>query len=113
MPSPILARADALMQRRHLSTAGSEDVPVLTDALPADDIPTLFDIENPSPADSISPAPELKADAQTALANPCNAETQEAIIRELSQRITERLNEVLPSIIEATIRDYLTEQETR
>jgi len=113
MPSPILARADALMQRRHLSTAGSEDVPVLTDALPADDIPTLFDVENLSPVNTISPTPAIQAEPQTKLASVCEAETQEAIIRELSQRITERLNEALPSIIEATIRDYLAEQEMR
>ncbi len=49
MPSPILARADALMQRRR-PNADSDDVPVLTDAVDpntpeADDIPVLFDVE--------------------------------------------------------------------
>ncbi|MDR0775569.1 MAG: hypothetical protein LBE81_02900 [Azonexus sp.] len=50
MPSPILARADALMQRRR-TNADADDVPVLTDAIDLskpetdDDIPVLRDIE--------------------------------------------------------------------
>ena len=43
MPSPILARADALMQRRRQHTE-VDDVPVLTDAIEdEDDIPVLID----------------------------------------------------------------------
>jgi hypothetical protein len=33
MPSNILARADALMQRRRQSGGETDDVPVLTDAI--------------------------------------------------------------------------------
>ena len=45
MPSPILARADALMQRRR-QNAELDDVPVLTDAIDMDDdVPVLFDAE--------------------------------------------------------------------
>ena len=33
MPSPILARADALMQRRHQNNAEQNDLPILTDAI--------------------------------------------------------------------------------
>ncbi|MCA1938159.1 MAG: hypothetical protein LDL29_05750 [Dechloromonas sp.] len=113
MPSPILARADALMQRRHLNTTDSEDVPVLTDALPADDIPTLFDVENPPPAKTMPCSPAIQAETRTEPADISAAEAQEAIIRELSQQIIQRLNQALPTIIEATIRDYLAEQEMR
>ncbi|MCL2636074.1 MAG: hypothetical protein FWD50_05535 [Betaproteobacteria bacterium] len=54
MPSPILARADALMQRRR-SNADADDLPVLTDAVDLskpetdDDIPILRDIEASEP----------------------------------------------------------------
>ena len=56
MPSPILARADALMQRRRANTPDGEDVPILTDAIvEEDDFPVLLDIETPvSPAQPIS-----------------------------------------------------------
>jgi glycosyltransferase A (GT-A) superfamily protein (DUF2064 family) len=37
MPSPILARADALMQRRHQNNAEQNDLPILTDAIDEDD----------------------------------------------------------------------------
>ena len=47
MPSPILARADALMQRRRQANE-FDDVPVLTDAIDdEDDIPVLIDAEVP------------------------------------------------------------------
>lgn len=50
MPSPIIARADALMQRRRQQGAPPEpeEVPVLTDAFGDDDIPVLLDIANPA-----------------------------------------------------------------
>ena len=45
MPSPILARADALMQRRR-QNAELDDVPVVRDAIDLDgDVPVLFDAE--------------------------------------------------------------------
>ncbi len=67
MPSPILARADALMHRRRPSPGESEEVPLLTEAIPlppnalaasttpgpsaadeaeGDDIPVLLDMES-------------------------------------------------------------------
>ncbi len=66
MPSPILARADALMHRRRPSPGEGEDVPLLTEAIPlppeavasttlsppeadpddSDDIPVLLDMES-------------------------------------------------------------------
>ncbi|MFN4340597.1 MAG: hypothetical protein ACK4FE_01030 [Azonexus sp.] len=47
MPSPILARADALMHRKRQPEADTDDVPVLTDALDDDDIPVLLDAWTP------------------------------------------------------------------
>ena len=65
MPSPILARADALMQRRR-SNAEADDLPVLTDAIDLskpetdEDIPVLQDIEAGDarrPVDKAAPPP--------------------------------------------------------
>lgn len=62
MPSPIIARADALMRRQHQpgqSTSPVEEIPILTDALEGDDIPTLLDIDTPPPNPSLAaPRPE-------------------------------------------------------
>ena len=45
MPSPILARADALMHRKRQNDTEFDDLPVLTDAIDEDDIPVLLDAE--------------------------------------------------------------------
>ena len=57
MPSPILARADALMQRRRSATLDADDdVPVLTDSIQEeDDFPVLLDIDPPPKSSSPSP----------------------------------------------------------
>ena len=54
MSSPILARADAFMQRRRQSSPEPDDVPLLTDAIGADDdIPVLIDIEQTLPVEEL------------------------------------------------------------
>lgn len=58
MPSPIIARADALMQRRRSSGGETEEVPVLTDALDDDDIPVLFNVELPEFNPGLTPLDE-------------------------------------------------------
>lgn len=115
MPSPILARADALMQRRR-QQADADNVPVLTDALEAgDDIPVLLDIE---PEIAIE---ESKDDwpAETVIeavpAEPTppifDAACREFFTRELARRVEQRITAELPHIIESTVRDFLAEQE--
>ena len=47
MPNPIIARADALMQRRRQNGSEADDVPVLTDAVDDEDIPVLFNVDLP------------------------------------------------------------------
>ncbi len=47
MPNPIIARADALMQRRRQPGSETDDVPVLTDAVDDEDIPVLFNVDLP------------------------------------------------------------------
>ncbi len=95
MPSPILARADALMQRRHLSTAESEEVPVLTDAIDADDeIPVLLDI-----------------DSLAAPATDTDPETDTALIEALSRRIEQRLQAEIPKIVAACVAELIEERQ--
>lgn len=122
MPSPILARADALMQRRHQSLADTEDVPVLTDSVAAngeeadDDVPVLMDAEamplmaektreecSPQKIESPENIPVPPPALDTAL--------RDIIAHELARRVEQRLAEELPRIIESTVRDFLAEQE--
>jgi hypothetical protein len=140
MPSPILARADALMQRRR-QHAENDDVPVLTDAVDLtasddDDLPLLLDIEpieplHPLAAPPSPPAHNAQSEAETILldepqlpelievaASPAEPPIlparvlREEIAREIVLRVEQRLALELPRIIEATVRDFLTEQST-
>ena len=105
MPSPILARADALMQRRRQPDAEADDVPILTDAID-DDIPLLVDEEAP-PAPVPPPIAETAAPAEVAP----DPELIEQLARELACRVEQRLVAELPRLIESTVRDFLAEQQ--
>lgn len=139
MPSPILARADALMQRRR-SNAEIDDVPVLTDAVDLadsdDDIPVLLDVEaiapllplDEAPAPDITPiatmefpgfegAPPAEPDLAageppaTEQAAPIDSALARAdIAHEIARRVELRLAAELPNIVAAAVRDYLAEQ---
>lgn len=114
MPSPILARADALMRRQQQPNENrSDEIPVLIDALDGDDIPLLLDIaELPPPPQAIhqeaeAPAPENQIEPTEP---PHEALVDEALIAALCQRVEQRIASELPRLIEATLRDYLAEQ---
>jgi len=124
VPSPIIARADALMQKRRQNLAGADEVPVLIDALDDEDIPILLLVDTPAPAaepaesadtpnqldDATPPTPEA---APEMIAAPApDADQDEHLVRELSRRIEARLSAELPAIIAATVRDFLAEQKT-
>ena len=130
MASPILARADALMQRRRPSSTEPDDVPLLTDAIsPEDDIPLLVDVETPAPVAEATPAVETEiepeapseplAAAAVDLEPPADStpslafegEMLDIIAHELARRVNERLAAELPGIIESTIREFLAEPE--
>lgn len=126
MPSPILARADALMQRRRSASLDSDnDVPVLTDSIAEeDDFPVLLDIETPPKAyeavAEIAPVVEALPDIKPALfveiekENPpplLDASLRDILAHELARRVEQRLAAELPRIIESTVRDFLAEQE--
>ncbi|MBU3696016.1 hypothetical protein [Dechloromonas sp.] len=127
MPSSILARADALMQRRRQSPGEIDDIPVLTDSVapPDDDIPVLTDCaphdEPPSPEplavdqmplvspDSSPPAPDLLGARPIPPPSPAEA-LPEQLLTELARRVEERLTAELPRLIESTLRDLLAEK---
>ena|SRR6185369_11394186 len=121
MPSPILARADALMQRRRQNNADADDIPVLTDTVEPlesdDDVPVLLDVEpffapaEPEPAvaeiEEPAPAVPLAAAHEPAF----DAALRDIIAHELARRVEQRITAELPRIIETTVRDFLAEQE--
>lgn len=123
MPSPIIARADALMQRRRQNSAPGDDIPVLTDSInDDDDIPVLVDAEAPQLVEMPIIAPTASSESSDAerdlgdqnesLAVPAfDSALRDIITHELARRIEQRLSAELPRLIEATVRDYLTEQD--
>lgn len=101
MPSPILARADALMHRRRQSDQEMDDIPVLTDAIDTDDFPVLTDID-PMPATAaLEPPPEPAPLPVLAVAD------RHAIAQELALLIEQRLREELPNIVSTAVMEYL------
>ena len=120
MPSPILARADALMQRRRQANE-FDGVPVLTDAIDdEDDIPVLIDAEVPMQLvehgdDSImeSPVESKPAIPEPTVLNNAVFDTamRETLAHELAHRVQQRITAELPRIIESTLHDFLAEQE--
>ena len=123
MPSPIIARADALMHRRRQSDNVLDDIPVLTDSVdPFDDIPVLTEVETALENEqqdasyvTVEPA-EPETDIlleQTSPDEPCSDDgpDREQLINALASRIEDRIKAVLPDIISSTIREFLAEQE--
>lgn len=118
MPSPILARADALMQRRRQNTPESEEIPVLTDAIDDDDIPVLLQLDEEPPqasaeSESISPVSVMERvdQEQTPPGIDRNPVQLETLVSELVSRIERRLVAELPGMIESAVRDLLNEQQ--
>lgn len=116
MPSPILARADALMQRRRQGGGELDEIPVLTDTVDNDDdIPVLLDAEMPAPAfepeaeATPEPAGEIAEEARPLPA--FDTALRDALAHELARRVEQRLTAELPRLIESTLRDFLAEQE--
>ena len=121
MPSPIIARADALMHRKRQSNSEFNDVPVLTDAIDEDDdIPLLTDIDaDPSLQDAavlepVADAVEAIRDEpqESPVASPfIDPALRDQLVYELASRVEERLRAALPQIINSTVKDFLAEQE--
>lgn len=115
MPSPILARADALMQRRRQQT-DADNVPVLTDAIETDDdIPVLIDIDPGMVIAKSSGSGVANTAIETIPPQPTppifDAALRDILAHELARRVEQRITAELPRIIESTVRDFLAEQE--
>lgn len=115
MPSPILARADALMQRRMHGQAAADDVPTLTEAIGDDGIPLLLNAETTAPLAIEETQPSLISESRSP-AHDTDSPTirldvgqNEILVRELARRVQQRLSMELPRIIEATVRELLAE----
>ena len=120
MPRNILARADALMQRRRQVSSELDDVPVLIDAIdPESDIPILLDVELPVAALQARDEPEaIAAPVSEPVSEPVTTVTVDGeilgdIAHELARRVHDRLAAELPKIVEMTIRDILAEPDIR
>lgn len=123
MPSPILARADALMHRRRLNDSESDEIPVLTDAIDADDIPILLDAEAWPTIVEVAMEEATLADAPLVASEECvvapletpaprlDPDLRDHLVHELARRVEQRLSAELPRLIESTVLDFLAEQE--
>lgn len=119
MPSPILARADALMHRKRQTDSDFDDLPVLTDAIDDDDIPLLLDAEVAPTTDiaateewpeeiAAATVPETAAEPPGAVASAEEAAPSAApsptldpglrdlLVHELARRVEQRLSVELP-----------------
>ena len=122
MPSPILARANALMHRHRSNNDDADEIPVLTDAVPgSEEIPLLTEIATLDPAVPLPAltAPDLTLERIDALPNDTSlanreqaalAAGEEPLLRELCRRVELRLAEALPQLIQATLHELLQER---
>jgi len=123
VPSPIIARADALMHRKRQNSSELNDVPILSDAIiDDDDIPLLTDIDA-AVEPELQDAAVIEAEAsaheideseqpETIVAPPIiDPALRDQLVHELASRIEERLRTALPQIISSTVDDFLAEQE--
>jgi hypothetical protein len=132
MDETILARADALMQRRRTTPGETDEVPVLTAvAVPCDDFPVLTEAvpahagaatgvaptpdarpasipaTPPQPPDSQLPEPTVIV-APVAAADPALLLT--SLTDELARRVEARLATEVPRLITATLHELLSER---
>lgn len=99
----VVARADALMQRRRTQTGSQTpglELPVLTEAVAesSEDLPVLTEIEAPAPP--VQAAPPLP----TALLDPAQLDE---LAKELTRRVHDRLTAELPCLVEASLQSIL------
>lgn len=131
MTSPIIARADALMQRNRRPAGDDEDIPLLTDAIDEeeDGLPVLIDVaaddvEDAPAAPLSTPAPSPPATPHEYVASPALAEARVAepeprpaidpvfrdlLAGEVAARVERRIGELLPAIVNETVCEVLTE----
>ena len=107
MPSPILARADALMHRRPHSTDSAEDFPILTDALDEEEnIPILLQVE--ATPEEPSPGPLAEHTPPSAAPTAIAAESSpSSLAADLAHALHMHLQAALPGLIERAVADVM------
>jgi hypothetical protein len=128
MDETILARADALMQRRRATPGETDEVPVLTAvAVPGDDFPVLTEAVPASAGAVAGVAPEPEAVSATPPHLPDSQLPEPTVIvesiaaadpalllasltDELARRVEARLAMEVPKLIKATLHEILSER---
>lgn len=119
-PSPVLARADALMQRRRQNAAGEwEDVPLLTEVIaPDDDIPIITDVAEEAPGTGADLGPAVLRILADELAEQVRAKLAaelpslvEATLHTLLANITQDLQQGIAETTENALRDFIAQRE--
>lgn len=131
MTSPIIARADALMQRNRRPAGDDDEIPLLTDAIEEeeDGLPVLIDVaaddveaapashlptSEPSPqagpneyvASPPVPAAHIPAPEPRPAIDPV---FRDLLAGEVAARVERRIGELLPGIVNETVCEVLTE----
>ena len=107
MPSPILARADALMHRRPHSTDSAEDFPILTDALDEEEnIPILLQVEATPEEPSSGPLAE-HAPPSAAPTVIAAESSPSSLAADLAHALHVHLQAALPGLIERAVADVM------
>lgn len=137
MPSPILARADALMHRRRATSGDSEDVPLLTEAEPEklpdlqqvmaadshpvpsddnEDIPVLLDVDSAIEAAAATPpAPMAKPSVSAAPARQRAGSPDTPAIHDFKlpntalQELSQRIEQRLTALLPVLIAETLND----
>lgn len=126
MTNPIIARADALMQRSRRPVGDDDEIPLLTDAIDEeeDGLPVLIDMATddgasnrtanaappePPPAtphEHVAIAPEAPAPEPRPAIDPV---FRDLLAGEVAARVEKRIGELLPGIVNETVCEVLTE----
>ena len=131
MTNPIIARADALMQRSRRPAGADDEIPLLTDAIDEeeDGLPVLIDVASDNDASSLAVSPstleppppaspqEHIASAPDPQATTLGSEPRPAVdpvfrdllAGEVAARVERRIGELLPGIVNETVCEVLTE----
>lgn len=101
MPSPILARADALMHRRRQGESG-----------PLDDVPVLTDTVETSHEIPVLQASKDLAQGQGESAIPDKSPDHVQLAEEVAARINARLQTILPALINEVVQEIMASAGT-
>ena len=128
MTSPIIARADALMQRSRRPAGDDDEIPLLTDAIDdeEDELPLLIDAATdedgasqlaartqiPESSPPAEPPEQLASTTDAPVSDPLptlDPVFRDLLAGEVAARVEKRIGELLPGIVNETVCEVLTE----